>query len=73
MSDLICVWVGAILTLLVFSYLLGDSPLFRLAQAILVGVAIGYAGTVAIRAVLIPRLFTPLLSNPNANGVWSFL
>ena len=69
MNDLIGVWVGAILTLLVFSYLLGDSPLFRLAQAILVGVTIGYAATVAIRSVLIPLLVAPLLANPASN--WS--
>ena len=69
MSDLIGVWVGAILTLLVFSYLLGDSPLFRIAQAILVGVTIGYAATVAIRSVLIPLLAAPLLTNPAGN--WS--
>ncbi len=61
--DLIGVWIGGILTLLVFSYLLGDSPLFRFAQAVFVGVTIGYATTVAVHLVLLPRLFIPL-----ANG-----
>lgn len=56
MSDLIGVWVGAILTLLVFSYLLGDTPLFRIAQGVFVGVAVGYGATVAVYLVLIPRL-----------------
>jgi hypothetical protein len=64
MSDLIGVWVGAILTLLVFSYLLGDTPLFRIAQAIFVGVAVGYAATIAIDYVLIQRLIAPLFENP---------
>ena len=63
MFDAMGVWVGVILTLLVFSYLLHDSPLFRIAQAIFVGVAVGYAATVAIRSVLIPRLFVPLLTS----------
>jgi hypothetical protein len=67
MSDVIGVWVGAILTLLVFSYLLGDTPLFRIAQAIFVGVAVGYAATVALDLVLVPRLFEPLLTNPAFN------
>jgi len=58
--DLVGVWVGVILTLLVFSYLLHDSPLFRVAQAIFVGVTVGYAATVAIRSILITRLFDPL-------------
>lgn len=67
MADLIGVWTGALLTLLVFSYLLKDTPLFRLAQAIFVGAALGYAGTVAIRGVLIPRLVLPLLNATVAN------
>lgn len=63
MMDLIGVWVGAILTLLVFSYLLGDTPLFRIAQAIFVGVAVGYGATAAIYLVLVPKLFDPLFTD----------
>ena len=70
MSDVIGVWVGAILTLLVFSYLLGDTFLFRVAQAIFVGVAVGYAGTVAFYYVLGPRLLDPLINDPVGNGVY---
>jgi hypothetical protein len=55
------VWIGALLTLLVFSYLLGDTPLFRLAQAVFVGVTVGYATTVAVYLVLLPQLLGPLL------------
>ncbi len=67
MTDLIGVWVGAILTLLVFSYLLGDTPLFRIAQALFVGVAVGYGATVAIYLVLFPDLIDPLLTNTTSN------
>lgn len=68
MTDPIGVWVGAVLTLLVFSYLLGDTPLFRVAQAIFVGVAIGYAATAAIYLVLLPLLFDPLFADPVRNS-----
>lgn len=68
MTEVIGVWVGAVLTLLVFSYLLGDSPLFRLAQAIFVGVAVGYATAVAVYLVLIPKLVEPLMVAPQTNG-----
>ncbi len=61
--DVLGIWVGAILTLLVFSYLLGDNPLFRLAQAIFVGVAIGYGLNVAVYLVLIRRLFVPMVEH----------
>jgi hypothetical protein len=62
--DTLGIWVGAILTLFVFSYLLGDTPLFRLAQAVFVGVAVGYAVIVAVYLVLIPRLVEPILGHP---------
>ncbi|MBM3129000.1 MAG: hypothetical protein FJ009_10325 [Chloroflexi bacterium] len=68
MTDPIGVWVGAILTLLVFSYLLGDTPLFRVAQAIFVGVAIGYAISAAVYLILLPLLFDPLIINPVMNS-----
>ncbi|MGE5264597.1 MAG: hypothetical protein ACM3S0_14560 [Acidobacteriota bacterium] len=68
-ADLIGLWAGAVLTLLVFSYLLGDTPLFRLAQAIFVGVAGGYAVTVAVYLILVPRLVTPLVSDPTGNSL----
>lgn len=58
--DVLGIWIGAILTLLIFSYLLGDNPLFRAAQAIFVGVAIGYGVNVAIYLVLVQRLFAHL-------------
>ncbi|MCR4407806.1 MAG: hypothetical protein NUW24_12955 [Anaerolineae bacterium] len=48
--------VAFVLTLLIFSYLLGDNPLFRLAQALLVGVGVGYGIVVVFHYVLIPRL-----------------
>lgn len=67
MSESLGVWVGAILTLLVFSYLLGDTPLFRVAQAIFVGVTLGYALTAAVYLVLVPLLLDPLFLDPVTN------
>lgn len=48
--------VGFILTLMVFSYLIGDNPLFRIAVYLFIGVASGYAATVVVYNVLLPRL-----------------
>jgi len=50
------IWVAALLTLAVLSYLLGDNLLFRVAEYLLVGIAAGYAVAVAWRNVLWPRL-----------------
>jgi hypothetical protein len=58
--------IGLFLTLLIFSYLIGDNPLFRIAIYLFIGVASGYAVVVVWQSVLMPRLLLPLLSaDPN--------
>ncbi len=46
--------VGFILTLMVFSYLLGDNVLYRLAVYVFVGMTAGYIAIVTVESVLIP-------------------
>jgi hypothetical protein len=58
--------VGAILTLLVFSYLLGDNPLYRLALHLFVGALVGYSLGVVLRDVLLGMVLAQLLTNPLA-------
>jgi hypothetical protein len=53
--------VGFLLTLMVFSYLIGDNPLYRLAVHLFIGVAAGYAAIMAINTVILPRLILPLI------------
>jgi len=62
--ELISAIVGFILTLMIFSYLIGDNPLFRFAVYIFIGVSSGYAATVIWHYVLIPKLIEPL-GDPN--------
>jgi hypothetical protein len=63
--DIISGFIGLILTLMVFSYLIGDNPLFRIAVYLFVGVASGYAATAVWHYVLVPKLFQPLATlNP---------
>jgi hypothetical protein len=64
-TELISALVGLTLTLMVFSYLIGDNPLFRVAVYLFIGVASGYAATVVWHYVLVPKLFQPVLTfNP---------
>ncbi len=67
MADILGLWVAAILTLVVFSYLLADNPLYRLAEHLFVGTALGYATLIAYHQVLEPKLFAPLLADPMGN------
>lgn len=62
--DFLAAIFGLVFTLMVFSYLLQDNPLFRVAVFIFVGVSSGYAATVVWHYVLVPKLFEPLL-DPN--------
>jgi hypothetical protein len=57
---------GLILTLLIFSYLIGDNPLFRMSLYLFIGVASGYGATVVWHYVLVPKLFSSIQSgDPN--------
>jgi len=58
--------VGLFLTLLVFSYLINDNPLFRMAIYLFIGVASGYAAAVVWQYVLAPRVVI-LLQTGDAN------
>jgi hypothetical protein len=54
------------LTLMVLSYILGDNPLFRVAEHIFVGVSIAYGILVAWHLVLVPTFFAGGFSNDMA-------
>lgn len=58
--EVISVFIGFILTIMIFSYLIGDNPLFRIAVYLFIGVSSGYAAVVVWYSVLIPKLFEPL-------------
>lgn len=60
-ADLIASFLASVLTIMVLSYVVGDNPLFKLAMHLLIGVAAGYAGAIAIHNVLIPGLIEPIL------------
>jgi hypothetical protein len=59
--DVIWTLIGFILTLLIFSYVLGDNPLFRFASYLFIGVTAGYVAALIIYQVLIPKLLWPIL------------
>jgi len=61
-SDFIWTIVSFILTLLVFSYLFGDNPLFRFVSALFIGVTAGYFLVVIVFQVILTRLVAPLMT-----------
>jgi hypothetical protein len=57
--------ISCLLTIMVFSYILGDNPLFRLAVYIFIGVSAGFVTAVIARQVIYPQLIRPLLLQQN--------
>jgi hypothetical protein len=61
-TEQIGLWAGFILTLMVFSYLLGDNFLYRLAVYVFVGLAAAYIAIVTVESVLLPWLDSTILT-----------
>src|SRR5258706_10666551 len=64
MLDRTATIAGAVLTLMVFSYLLGDNFLYRIAIHIFIGAAAAYTVIVAVESVIVPWV-TITLVDPN--------
>ncbi len=54
------VWVAAILTLAVFSFLYRENPFYRFAEHLFVGISNGYFITFMWHRILVPYLFDPV-------------
>jgi len=55
------IWVGAICTIAIFTYLWRENPLYRLAEHVLVGVSVGYSICIIWFNALYPRWWVPLV------------
>ncbi len=55
------VWVAALLTLCIFSFLYKDNPLYKFAEHLFVGVSAGYYIVLNFWTVVIPNLWDPLV------------
>ena len=53
-------WVGALLSLAIFSFLYKDNPFYKTAEHIFVGITNGYSVTFYWHNILVPVLFNPL-------------
>lgn len=54
------VWLGAALTLCIFSFLYKDNPFYRFAEHLFVGVSAGYYIILNFWTVIVPNLWEPL-------------
>ncbi len=68
--EIVLATLGAVLTLLIFSYLLGDNPLYRLALHIFVGASVAYICVVAIDGVILQVLSPPDTADSGSGLLW---
>ncbi len=53
-------WVGALLTLCIFSFLYKDNPFYKFAEHLFVGISLGYSIAVTWHNAVFPELYVPL-------------
>jgi hypothetical protein len=70
MTEPLAIWIGAIVTLAVFSYLARDNPFYRLVQQAALGAAVGIAIVVTWQQVLYPMWLTPIVKAFQGAADW---
>ena len=52
--------ITALLTLAIYTILVGDNPVYKFAEHLLLGLSIGYSLVITVKSILIPQAITPL-------------
>ena len=68
MTEQVGLWIGFVFTLMIFSYILGDNILYRLAVYVFVGLAAGYITIVTIESVILPWVRGTILTPETGIG-----
>lgn len=59
------VWIAAILTLCIFSFLYKENPFYRFAEHLFVGISAGYGVAIYWNNAIVPNLYVPLFVEHN--------
>lgn len=54
------IWLAALGTLGIYSFLYRDNPIYRVVEQILVGLSVGYLVVITVKSTLIPKVAVPL-------------
>ncbi len=68
MTETVGIWVAAILTISIYSFLYKENPLYRFAEHLVIGISLGYFVVINTTRVIIPRLIEPLKAGES--GAW---
>ena len=59
-GDRIGIWIAALLTLAIYSFLYKDNPIYRFAESLLVGISVGFLLVVTVDTTIIPNALNPV-------------
>jgi len=72
-ADLVWTIVSFLCTIFIFTFILGDNPVFRITSYLFVGITAGFIAVVLLYQVIIPKLIIPVLFNPSRNGFFTYI
>ena len=64
-SNNLWVWIAAILTLCIFSFLYKENPFYRFAEHLFVGISAGYGVAIYWNNAIVPNLYVPIFHQHN--------
>ena len=70
-TETVGLWVAAIFTIGIYSFLYKENPLYRLAEHLVVGVSLGYSIAITWTRVIEPKLISPIADGEQ--GAWLLL
>ena len=62
-GDRIGIWIAALLTLAIYSFLYKDNPIYRFAESLLIGISVGFLLVVTFDTTIIPNALGPISQN----------
>jgi hypothetical protein len=66
--EIIGLWIAGLLTVIIFSFLYKDNPVYKVAEHLFLGVALGYGLSLYYWNNVFPNAVTPLLYPPPGSG-----
>jgi hypothetical protein len=60
MTEVVGVWIAALLTICIFSFLYKDNPFYKFAEHLFIGISAGYWLCRYYRNIFVPNLYQPL-------------
>ena len=79
-SERLGVWIAALLTLAIYSFLYKDNPIYRFAESLLIGISVGFLLVTIFETTIMPKALEPpglmlsrIFVSSELGAIWTFL